>query len=177
MVVVYTCTYQTGTWTSLGKMTFHLTAGYSTQNWHLWVTGNCTLLSFTNISFKVVPLCTGLISAWFSQAGSKHSLTLPLALGTTTKLLHHSDTSSTPKGVFISCHCSLSSSSWNGFCNTYATCRGSTCNGLLFVFSCKENVPLKHPMPLKTSSSSLCICYVDSAPFLLSLSQLGPAVK
>ena len=92
----------------------------------------CTLLSFGNISFSVGPLCTGLISAYFNWVGSKHSLTLPLALGTGTKLLHHSDTSSIPRGVFVSC-CSLSSSSWNGFCSAYATCCGGTWYGLLSV--------------------------------------------
>ena len=38
-------------------------------------------------------------------------------------------------------------------------------------------MPSKHPVPLKTSSNSLCICCVDSALILLSLSQLGPAIK
>ena len=61
----------------------------------------------------------------------------------------NSDTSSTPRGVIISWHCSLSSSSWNGFCSTYATHCGSAWYSLLFVFSCKENVPLKHPKPLQ----------------------------
>ena len=41
----------------------------------------------------------GLINAWFNCDGSKHNLTLPLALDTNTKLLHHSDVSSTPSGV------------------------------------------------------------------------------
>ena len=77
------------------------------------------------------------------------SMTLLLALGTSTKLLHHSDVSSTPRGVIISCCCSLSSSSWNGFCSAYATNHGGAWYGLLSVFSCKENVPSKHPMPLK----------------------------
>ena len=54
-----------------------------------------TLLSLGSISFNVGPLYIGLINAWYSHAGSKHNLTLPLALGTNTKLLHHSATSST----------------------------------------------------------------------------------
>ena len=137
----------------------------------------CILLSFSNILFNIGPLCTGLISAWFNWAGSKHSLTLPLALGTATKLLHHSNTSSTPRGVIISWHCSLSSSSWNGFYSTYVTCCGGAWYSLLFVFSCKENMPLMQPIPLKTSSNSLCICCVDSALFLLLLSQLEPAIN
>ena len=113
----------------------------------------CTLLSFGNISFNVGPLCTGLISAWFNWAGPKHSLTLPLALDTSTMLLHHSKTSSTPRGVIITC-CSLCSSSWNGFCSTNATDHGSAWYGVLSVFSCKENVPSKQAMPLNTSPNS-----------------------
>ena len=35
------------------------------------------LLSFGNMSFNMGPLCMGLINAWFSCDGSKHSLTLP----------------------------------------------------------------------------------------------------
>ena len=67
-----------------------------------------TLLSFDNMSFSIGLLCMGLISAWFSCAWSKHSFTLPLALGTNTKLLHHSDLSSIPSGAIMSCCCSLS---------------------------------------------------------------------
>ena len=54
-----------------------------------------TLLSLGKISFNVGPLCTGLINTWFNLTGSKHSLTLPFALGTNTKLLHHSAVLST----------------------------------------------------------------------------------
>ena len=84
------------------------------------------LLGFGHMSFSLGPLCMGLISAWFSCAGSKHSLTLPLALDTSTKLLHHSDISLTPSGAIMSCCCSLSNSYLNGFCNTYATHLGGT---------------------------------------------------
>ena len=58
------------------------------------------LLSFGRISFRVGPLCIGHISAWFRDAGSRHSLTLPLALGTSTKLLHHSNVSLTHQGCY-----------------------------------------------------------------------------
>ena len=71
-----------------------------------------TLLSFGNMSFSIGPLSMGLINVWSSHAESKHSLTLPLALGTSTKLLHHLDISSTPSGAVISCCCSLSNSFW-----------------------------------------------------------------
>ena len=67
----------------------------------------------------------GLINAWFNHAGSKHNMTLPLTLSTNTKLVHHSDISSTPSGVIISSCCSLSNSSLNGFCSRYATHLGA----------------------------------------------------
>ena len=82
------------------------------------------LLSLGSISFNEGPLWMGLISAWFSLAGSKHSLTLPIVLDTNTELLHHSADSSIPRGVMMSIFCSNSSSSLNGFCNTYATYLG-----------------------------------------------------
>ena len=81
-----------------------------------------TLLSLGTMSFNVGPLCMGLISTWFSLARSKYNLTLPFALGTNTKLLHHSANSSTPRGVMMSIFCRCSRSSLNGFCNAYTTC-------------------------------------------------------
>ena len=80
-----------------------------------------TLLSLGGISFNVGPIWMGLISAWFSLTSSNHSLTLPFALGTNTKLLHHSVNLSIPRGVMMSIFCSHSSSSLNGFYNAYAT--------------------------------------------------------
>ena len=85
-----------------------------------------TLLSLGSISFSIGPLCMGLINAWFSHAGSKQNLILWLALGTNTKLLHHSNISLTPSGVIIYCCFSLSNSSLKGFCSTYATCLSGT---------------------------------------------------
>ena len=80
----------------------------------------CTLLSFSSILFSVGPLCIGLINAWLSCAGSKHSHTLPFVLGTITKLLYHSAILSTPRGAMMSSSSSCFSSSLNGFCNAYA---------------------------------------------------------
>ena len=74
-----------------------------------------TLFRLGSISFNVGPQCIGFINAWFNHAGSRHSLTLPLALGTNTKLLHHSAVSSTPSGVIISICCNWSNSSLNSF--------------------------------------------------------------
>ena len=135
------------------------------------------LLSFGSMSFSLGPLCMDLINAWYSHAGSKHKLTLLLALGTGTKLLHHYDVSLTPSGAIISCCCCLSNSSLNGISSTYATHLGGTLYGLLSSFSCKENVPSKHPMPLNTTLNYLHICCVNSALFLSSVSQFGPERK
>ena len=52
----------------------------------------CTLLSLGNILLSVGPLCIGLISAWLSCTGSKHSHTLPFCFG-----YHH-------KAVALFCH-------------------------------------------------------------------------
>ena len=78
------------------------------------------------MSFSMGPLCTGLINAWFHITGSKHNLTLPFALGTNTKLLHHSVLLSISSGVIMSSFCSQSSSSLNGFCSTYGICLSGT---------------------------------------------------
>ena len=118
---------------------------------------HCTLLSLSSMLFNVGPLCIGLINAWLSHAGSKHSHTIPFALGTNTKLLHHSTILSTPRGAMMSISCSHSSSSLNGFCNAYAMHLGGTWYGLLLGLSCNGNVPSKHPIPLNTSPNVLCI--------------------
>ena len=86
---------------------------------------NFALLSFGRISIRMGTLCMGLISAWFRCAGSKHNPTIPLALGTNSKLLHHSADSLTPSGAIMLSFCSLSNSSWNGFWSAYATHLGS----------------------------------------------------
>ena len=128
-----------------------------------------TLLSFGNLFFNMDSLCIGLINTWFSHVGSKHSLTLPLALGTNTKLLHHSAISMTPSSAMMSCCCSLCNSSLNGFCNAYAMHLVGTWYGLLSGFSCNENVPSKHPMPLNASLNSQFIYCVNSAPFFVCI--------
>ena len=106
-----------------------------------------TLHNLGKISLSVGPLWTGLLSAWFSFAGSKYSLTFPLGLVMRTKLLHHSAVSAMPSGVMVSCCCSHSNSSLNDFCSAYAMHLRGAWYGLLSGFSCKENVPSKHPIP------------------------------
>ena len=71
-------------------------------------------VSISGILFDVESLCTGLISALLSLAGYTHNCTLPLALGTRTKLLQHFNVSSTSRGTIICCSYSLYSSSFSG---------------------------------------------------------------
>ena len=94
-----------------------------------------------------------------------------------TNLLHHSAVSPMHSGVMMFCCCSLSNSSLNGFCSAYATCLRGNWYGLLFGFSCKENIPSKHPISLKMPSKSLCRCFFISLLALLSPSLLGPGRK
>ena len=136
-----------------------------------------TLLCFNSISLSVGPLCTGLISAWFSCAGSWHNLTFQFALGCSTKQLHHSAVSSTPRDTMMYCFCNLFNSSSKGFYSAYALHLIDTWCGLLSSFSCNRNVSSKHPIPLNTSSKSLCSCFVISTLFLLSLSSINPGGK
>ena len=128
------------------------------------------LLSLGSILFSVGPLYIGLINAWLSHAGSKHSHTLPFALGTNTKLLHHSAILPTPRGAMMSISCSHSSSSLNSFYSTYVMHLGGAWYGLLSSLSCNENVPLKHPILLNTSLKVSWIFCIMMLPFLLSAS-------
>ena len=65
--------------------------------------------SLNRMTFNVGLICTGLISAFISLAGSRHNLTLPFSLKTSTKLLHHSDV------FYYLLSLSLSNSSFEGF--------------------------------------------------------------
>ena len=129
----------------------------------------CTLSNFGKISFSAVPLCTGLISAWFSLAGSRHSLPFPFRFGTNTKPLYHSAVLSMPSDVMISCCCKHSNSSLNSCCRAYATFLWGPWYGLLSDLTCNQKVLSKHPIPLNISLNSLCSCCVIlSLAFLLA---------
>ena len=132
-----------------------------------------TLFNFGKISLSISPLWTGHISTWFSLARSRHSMTFPLDLGTSTKLLPHSAVSSTPSGDMLPCYVSHSNSSLKGVCSAKVTCLRGAWYGLLSVFTCNENVPSKYCIPLKTFSKSLCSHFVISVLAPLSLSSLG----
>ena len=83
--------------------------------------------------FAVGPLCIGLISACFKVVRSIHNHTFLFGLGNSTKLLDHSDISSTP----------------------YTTCFVAVLFSLLPSLTCIKNMPSKQPMPKNTSSNSL----------------------
>ena len=93
-------------------------------------------------------ICTGLFEASLSLAWSRHSLTFLLGLGTNTKLLPHSDVSSTHISIMICCFCGLSNSPLNGFGNVCVMHPGSACYALAPSFTCNEKVPFKHLMIL-----------------------------
>ena len=115
-----------------------------------------SFVHFVNISLMVVPLYTGLISAWLSLAGSRHRQMVPFCFGTVTKLLFHSAVSSPPRRRIIYCSCRCSTSCLNGFCNAYTTCVIGARYDFVCSLTCNENVPLKHPMPEK----HLCMYYI-----------------
>ena len=80
-----------------------------------------TLTSLGRMSFKIGPLCAGLINTLLSLAGSRHNCTLPFAFCTRAKLLHHSEALPTSNGATVCCFCNLSSSSLSVCCGAYAT--------------------------------------------------------
>ena len=73
------------------------------------------LFSFGKYHY-VHPLWTGLKSVWFSITRPRHNLTLSIGLSTNMKLLDHSAASSRQSNVMMSCCCSYSNSSLDGFC-------------------------------------------------------------
>ena len=56
-------------------------------------------------------------------------------------------------------------------------CLGGTWYSLLSDIICKENVPSKHPITLKTFLKFICCCFVSSVLAPLSCSQLVPGIK
>ena len=136
-----------------------------------------TLFNFGKISLSVGPLWTGLISAWLSLSGSRHSLTLPLGFGTSLKLLHHSAISHMPNGGIYILFWSLSISSLNSFWSAYATHHGGAWYGVLSAVTCNENVPSQHPIPVNISSNFFCSCFVISVLAFWSPLLLGPGRK
>ena len=133
----------------------------------------CTLFNFGKVLFTVGSLCTGLISAWFSLAGSRHSLNFPFSFGSNMKLIHHLAVLSMPSGVMMSCCYICSSSSLNGCCRANAMHPGDSWYDWLSGLTCNENVPSKQLIPLNTSLNSICNHCVISSLAFLSVSLLG----
>ena len=86
------------------------------------------------------------------------------------KVTYHSTVMSTPSGTIICCLCSLSNSFLKGSCSVHAACLGEAWYGLTPSFHCNEDVPLKNPMPQKTSANSCCTEFVCLALAFLSIS-------
>ena len=78
-------------------------------------------------------LWPGLIGTWCCLGGSRHSLTFPLDLDTSTKLLHQPAVSPIPSGVMMFGCCSHSNSSLKGFCSKQATLSGAPGMGCCLV--------------------------------------------
>ena len=127
------------------------------------------LLYFGSTSFRVDPLCIGLISALFNHAGSRCSCTFPFAFGLalscyTILMSHH------PYRYYYVLFGSLFNSSSKDFeVHMPHTLEGAW-HSLLSSFSCNKNVPSKHPIPLNTPSKSFHSCCMVSGLLFLSLS-------
>ena len=126
-----------------------------------------TPASLCRISLNLGLLWIGLTSALLSLAGSRHHCNLPLALGTSTKLLQYSHISSTPSGTIICCFCSWSCSSLSSSCSAYATLLGSAWHGWLPYFTCNLYVPSNTWFLEKTSLYSLWILCINTQFALL----------
>ena len=153
---------------------FHLTSNCDALNILSIIDIYCTLMSFGNMSFNIGPLWVGLINAWFNLAlglnitWPYHSLWVLTQSYYTTLLFHWP-----LEGWLYPFSSASPNSSLNGFCSTYTTHLSGTWYGLLSGLSCKENVPLKHPIPLNMLANILCTLHVSLPLFLLSASTFG----
>ena len=125
--------------------------------WYLkfaWVSvRHSTPASLGRIPFGVRPLYMGLINTLLSQDGSRHSCTLPLASGTSTKLLHHSDISS------ICCFCSHPISSLSG---SLSVCIGYSPRGYLVWLAALFHLQYKCAIETPNSCKSIIEFIVSS---------------
>ena len=134
------------------------------------------LVSLESMLLNIGPLCTGCSNACLWPAGSKHSHTVPLDLGTMIQLLYHYSVSPISNGASTYFCFSLSISFLNGSSNAYAAHLGGTWYGHSSSLSFNE-VPLKHPMPMNTLPHSLCESVVVLVLSGLSTPILGPVTN
>ena len=134
--------YQIGMQMLLNAMIFYLMLGYVNPRLHLWVRYH-SHVNLGNMLITVGFLCTGLLSACLSLAGSRYSHTFPLHLGTSAKLLYYSEVSSMSGGMIICSLCRSTNSFLNGSCSTYSIHLGGTWYDLALSLICKENFPLE----------------------------------
>ena len=127
---------------------------------------NCRVfkgLSFGRISFKVGPLCMGLISDQFRCTGFRYNLAIPLAFGTNTKLLHNSADLSNPSGIIMLRFVAFLTLPGMAL-EVHMSCISAVPGKVFCLVLAAKNVPSKHPIPLNTPSKSICIGCVASVP-------------
>ena len=119
------------------------------------------LASLDRMSLRIRPLYTNLKSTLLSLAGSKHSHTVPLDIGTRTKLLHHCHVLSMSNGTITHCFCNLSSSSeWLLWCICYSS--GWGLGGAATLLHPQLEGTIKAPITIKASLNLLCIlCFIN----------------
>ena len=156
MVVLCINTCQMDKKMFLHMMIHNLVLNYDSLSYHLSVWGISFLQALVeyHLSFPSVDRSNKCL---LKLCWSRHSLTLPFALGTKTKLLHHADNSSTPNGFIVCCLYSLSSSSFRGPCKTYSTILGGT-----DIFNMQCECSTKSIYAWKTSLNSLLILFVNT---------------
>ena len=101
-------------------------------------------LAYANLGsmlLTVGPLCNSKIDGLFNLAGSGHSHTIPLGLGTSMKLFNHSEDSSDCNGIIICCLCGHLNSFLNGHFSAYAMHLEVSCMACCLPLTCDVNVP------------------------------------
>ena len=125
-----------------------------------------------SISLSDGPQDIGLLSAWLSYTGYRHTCTVPQALGNMEKLLHCSAISPTSSGASICFSCSLSNSSQMAAAgNMLCTSEES---GMVYMILILWN---KSVFKASNSSTSIAIFFVLFVLTYLSVSVPCLAIK
>ena len=148
-------------------MICHLVLNYDTPSLHLFILGISCLLTLVEYNLALV-LWMGLISTLLGLVGSGYRFTLPFALGTNMKLLHHLDVSSMPSATITYCICSLPSSSFRGSCKACASLLWGAWYGWLPSLTCTPS-----SYSLWTLFLSIALAILSATLFVLDLKQSG----
>ena len=125
----------------------HQILGCDNLSLHQWVWGIWHLLTWVGYHLGLCPcaqIWVALYRAWLDPGTCQ---TLPFAFGTKTKLLHHSNVSSTPRGSITCYFCNWPSSFLSGFWRAYGILLNGAWYGQLPSLTCNLYVPLKHWIP------------------------------